>query len=102
MFAKAAFGLALVLATASGGMAVSWHGTSGVLGAILGASGQASAAMSLPGDLFGVDSMGHALYCPFGLSVAVPAMVWTHLLVAGPAEAIITVAALATTAGPTR
>ncbi|MDR3690869.1 MAG: cobalt transporter CbiM [Fimbriimonas sp.] len=41
------------------------------------------------------DQAGHALYCPFGLSVAIPAMVITHMLVAGPAEAIITVAALA-------
>src|SRR5579863_4394506 len=41
------------------------------------------------------DSAGHALYCPFGLGVSVPAMVMSHLLAAGPAEAIITVAALA-------
>jgi len=41
------------------------------------------------------DAAGHALYCPFGLNVSVPAMVMTHLLVAGPAEAIITVATLA-------
>src|SRR5579871_415516 len=41
------------------------------------------------------DLAGHALYCPFGLNVAVPAMVLSHLLVAGPAEAIITVAAVA-------
>ncbi len=40
------------------------------------------------------DALGHALYCPFGLGIAVPAMVITHLLVAAPAEAIITVAAL--------
>ena len=41
------------------------------------------------------DAAGHALYCPFGLSVSVPAMVLSHLLVAGPAEAIVTVGALA-------
>jgi len=41
------------------------------------------------------DAAGHALYCPFGLNVSVPAMVMSHLLVAGPAEAIITVATLA-------
>ncbi len=40
------------------------------------------------------DALGHALYCPFGLSVTIPAMTITHLLVAAPAEAIITVAAL--------
>ena len=41
------------------------------------------------------DALGHALYCPFGLNVAVPAMVMSHLLIAGPADAIVTVAALA-------
>jgi cobalt/nickel transport system permease protein len=41
------------------------------------------------------DAMGHALYCPYGLNISVPAMVMSHLLVAGPAEAIITVATLA-------
>ncbi len=41
------------------------------------------------------DALGHALYCPFGLGVSVPAMVMSHMLVAAPAEAIITVAALA-------
>jgi hypothetical protein len=49
------------LATASGGMAVSWHGASGVLGATLDGSGHASAAMNLPGDFLGVDAMGHAV-----------------------------------------
>ncbi len=33
---------------------------------------------------------GHALYFPFGLSVTLPAMLGTHLLIAGPAEAIVT------------
>lgn len=33
---------------------------------------------------------GHALYFPFGLSVTLPAMLATHLLIAGPAEAIVT------------
>lgn len=41
------------------------------------------------------DSSGHALYFPFGWAVSVPAMVYTHLLIAAPAEAIITVFALA-------
>jgi cobalt/nickel transport system permease protein len=40
------------------------------------------------------DALGHALYCPFGWGISVPAMVMTHLLVAAPAEAMITVAAL--------
>src|SRR5947209_17230124 len=37
------------------------------------------------------DGFGRPLYFPFGLSVSVPAMVNIHLLVAAPAEAIITV-----------
>lgn len=41
------------------------------------------------------NASGQALYCPFGLSVTVPALMMTHLLAAGPAEAIITLAALA-------
>ena len=49
------------LATANGGMAVSWHNASGVVGAVLGASGQLGSAMALPGDLLGVDSNGHAV-----------------------------------------
>ncbi len=41
------------------------------------------------------DALGHALYFPFGLSVSVPAMVSIHMLVAGPAEAVVTASALA-------
>jgi cobalt/nickel transport system permease protein len=33
---------------------------------------------------------GHALYFPFDLHVTLPAMLGTHLLVAGPAEAVVT------------
>ncbi|WP_196601855.1 cobalt transporter CbiM [Pectinatus frisingensis] len=38
------------------------------------------------------DAAGHALYCPYPISVAVPAMMLAHLLVAGVAEAIFTLA----------
>ncbi|WP_196593316.1 cobalt transporter CbiM [Pectinatus sottacetonis] len=38
------------------------------------------------------DSAGKALYCPYPLSVAIPAMLIAHLLVAGVAEAIFTLA----------
>ena len=37
------------------------------------------------------DGLGHALYFPFGLAVTFPAMLGTHLLVAGPVEAVVTV-----------
>lgn len=38
------------------------------------------------------DSLGNALYCPYDLSVSVPAMMIPHLLVAGFVEAAFTVA----------
>jgi cobalt/nickel transport system permease protein len=37
------------------------------------------------------DASGLALYCPYPLSVSIPAMVVPHLLVAGPIEAVATV-----------
>lgn len=40
------------------------------------------------------DAIGHALYFPFGLNVSIPSMVSIHMLVAGPAEAVITATAL--------
>jgi len=38
---------------------------------------------------------GTALYCPYPLSVSIPAMMLAHLLVAGPIEAVVTAAAVA-------
>lgn len=38
------------------------------------------------------DAAGQALYCPYPLSVAIPAMVIPHMLVAGPIEAVATLA----------
>ena len=35
-------------------------------------------------------SSGQALYCPYGLNVAIPMMLWEHLLIFGWVEAIIT------------
>ena len=37
------------------------------------------------------EANGHALYFPFGLRITLPAMLSTHLLIAGPVEAIVTV-----------
>jgi cobalt/nickel transport system permease protein len=45
--------------------------------------------------LIAQDTAGRALYFPFGMNVAVPAMVHIHLLVAAPVEAVVTIAALA-------
>lgn len=67
------------------------------IGALLGTV----AASFSAGVLLGIqptiahDALGHAVYCPFGLNISVPAMVMSHLLIAGPADAIVTVAALA-------
>ena len=41
------------------------------------------------------DAAGHALYCPYDLSVSIPAMMIPHLAVAGIVEAIFTVAVFA-------
>jgi ABC-type Co2+ transport system, permease component len=41
------------------------------------------------------DSLGQPLYCPYSLSVSIPAMTIPHLLVAGVMEAIFTVAIVA-------
>jgi hypothetical protein len=49
------------LATANGGMAVSWHTALGVDGAVVGASGLAGAPVALPGDLIGVNGSGQAI-----------------------------------------
>jgi cobalt/nickel transport system permease protein len=45
--------------------------------------------------LIAVDSANHALYCPFGLKVALPAMMTGHLLLFGWVEAAVTGAAFA-------
>jgi cobalt/nickel transport system permease protein len=53
------------------------------------------------GLLFGIqpllahDAAGHPLYCPFGLEIAVPTMLGSHLLVFGFVEAVATGLALA-------
>lgn len=41
------------------------------------------------------DAAGNALYCPYDLSVAIPAMIIPHLAVAGFVEAVFTVAVFA-------
>ena len=41
------------------------------------------------------DAVGNALYCPYDLSVAIPAMMIPHLAVAGVVEAVFTVAVYA-------
>jgi cobalt/nickel transport system permease protein len=81
-------------------------GTAGVstrmlVGAVVASYVGTSVASLCAGVILGIqpllahDAMGHALYFPFGLAVSVPAMLMTHLLIAAPAEAIITVSALA-------
>ncbi len=41
------------------------------------------------------DALGQALYCPYGFSISIPAMMLGHLTVAGLAELIFTTAVLA-------
>lgn len=62
----------------------------------LGAYAGLNAASAIVAVLLGIqpalfhEPNGHALYFPFGLNVTLPAMLGTHLLVAGPAEAVVT------------
>ncbi len=64
----------------------------GAIGAYIGLN----AAAALVAVFLGIqpalfhESSGHALYFPFGLNITLPAMLGTHLLVAGPAEAVVT------------
>lgn len=66
------------------------------LAAALGAYVGLNAAAAVVAVLLGIqpalfhEPNGQALYFPFGLKVTLPAMLGTHLLIAGPAEAIVT------------
>jgi cobalt/nickel transport system permease protein len=66
------------------------------LGAAIGGYVGLNAAALAAGILFGLqpllahDAAGHALYAPYPLSVAVPAMALEHLLVFGWVEAVVT------------
>jgi len=66
------------------------------IGAAVGGYVGLNAAALATAVMFGIQPMiargadGHALYCPFGLNVAIPAMLIPHLLLVGFVEAIIT------------
>jgi hypothetical protein len=49
------------LATAAGGLAVSWRDASGVVGAVMDPWGSVGPTTRLPGDFLGVDGQGHAV-----------------------------------------
>ena len=67
-----------------------------MLAAGLGAYVGLNAAAAMVALLLGIQPAlfhelnGHALYFPFGLGITLPAMLGTHLIVAAPAEAIVT------------
>lgn len=56
---------------------------------IVAASGIVALLLGIQPTLFH-EPNGHALYFPFGLNITLPAMLGTHLLIAGPAEAVVT------------
>jgi cobalt/nickel transport system permease protein len=66
------------------------------IGAAVGGYVGLNVAALAAGLMFGIqpliahDAAGHALYCPFGLKVAIPAMCGTHLLLFGFVEAVVT------------
>ncbi len=66
----------------------------GAYAGIVAASGLVAILLGIQPALFH-EANGHALYFPFGLNVTLPAMLAVHLIVAGPAEAAVTAAAVA-------
>ena len=75
--------------------------TRGYIAAAVGSYAGINAAALCAAVEFGIqpllfrDAAGNALYCPYGLSVSVPAMMIPHLAVAGVVEALFTVAVFA-------
>jgi cobalt/nickel transport system permease protein len=71
------------------------------LGIVLGSYAGINVAALCAAIEFGIqpllfkDAAGQALYCPYPLSVSIPAMVIPHLLVAGVVEVVFTVAIVA-------
>ena len=66
------------------------------IGIILGAYIGLTLASLITAMEFGIqpllfkDSLGNPLYCPYGLSISIPAMLFPHLIVAGVVEAAFT------------
>ena len=66
------------------------------IGAAVGGYVGLNVAALFTGIMFGIqpliahDAAGRALYCPFGLKLALPAMCLSHLLVFGLVEAVVT------------
>ena len=69
-----------------------WRYAASAVGAYAGINAAAAVVACILGvqpALFH-EANGHALYFPFGLNVTFPAMLGTHLVIAGPAEAVVT------------
>jgi cobalt/nickel transport system permease protein len=68
------------------------HWLGAALGGFIGLNAAALSAATMFGiqPLIARDTAGHALYSPFGLHIAVPAMALEHLLVFGWVEAVAT------------
>ena len=69
-----------------------WRAFASATGAYFGINAAAAVVATFLGvqpSLFH-EANGQPLYFPFGLNITLPAMMGTHLLVAGPAEAIVT------------
>jgi cobalt/nickel transport system permease protein len=76
--------------------AISAGGRNRVLGSVVGSYVGLNAAAFCAAVEFGIQpalfhtAAGAPLYCPYGLAQAIPAMMFAHLTVAGPIEAVIT------------
>jgi cobalt/nickel transport system permease protein len=68
------------------------HAIAGAAGGYVGLNAAALSAAVMFGiqPLLAHDAAGHALYSPFGLKVAIPAMAVEHLLVFGVVEGLVT------------
>ncbi|HLJ54899.1 MAG TPA: cobalt transporter CbiM [Chthonomonadaceae bacterium] len=89
-------GYAVYRATASIGSHPAAISVRSAIGAYFGINAAAAVVAVLLGiqpALFH-EPNGHAIYFPFGLNVTLPAMLAIHLIVAGPAEAIVTALAV--------
>ena len=69
-----------------------WKYAAAAVGAYAGINAAATVVACILGvqPAFFHEANGHALFFPFGLNVTLPAMLGTHLIIAGPAEAIVT------------
>ena len=92
----AAKAITALIAKKKSGNDKSLHGAD-VIGTAIGSYLGINAAALMAAIEFGIqpmlfkDASGQAMYCPYGLSISIPAMMAAHLTIAGLAEVVFTV-----------